>query len=196
MIFKYIYISRQKRIVNIDILIANLIKVKKREKQISLVTSNKKEAYKENGALQITFYQWLNNTYRKHTEWREKDFLFYIFFSFACFVSLRFGVLLYSHQIGQNQIIKRLFSQWQSLFLNNNVSNVFFFFLIFLLSYLSYCTWLYFSVNLFCKKRQKNIIFYGGETINHSSIYLLFDLLWCQKKKLFKYINCDIFQNI
>ena len=46
LIFKYhIYISREKRILNIDILIANLIKVKKREKQISIDTINKREAY-------------------------------------------------------------------------------------------------------------------------------------------------------
>ena len=44
MIFKYyIYISREKRTLNIDILIANLIKVKKREKQISIVAINKRE---------------------------------------------------------------------------------------------------------------------------------------------------------
>ena len=56
-IFKYyIYISREKQILNIDILIANLIKVKKREKQIS-VTINVREAYKKSGALLITFYQ-------------------------------------------------------------------------------------------------------------------------------------------
>ena len=50
MIFKY-YIyrerkTREKRIVNIDIRIANLIKLKKSEKQISIVTINKREAYK------------------------------------------------------------------------------------------------------------------------------------------------------
>ena len=46
LIFKYyIYISREKRTLNIDILIANLIKVKKREKQISIVTINKREAH-------------------------------------------------------------------------------------------------------------------------------------------------------
>ena len=62
MIFKY-YIyrekkTREKRIVNIDILIANLIKLKKSEKQISIVTINKREAYKrERAALQIKFYQ-------------------------------------------------------------------------------------------------------------------------------------------
>ena len=53
----YIYILREKRILNIDILIANLIKVKKREKQISIGIINKREAYKKSGALQITFYQ-------------------------------------------------------------------------------------------------------------------------------------------
>ena len=48
LIFKYyIYISKEKRILNIDILIANLIKVKKRKKQISIVTINKREAYKK-----------------------------------------------------------------------------------------------------------------------------------------------------
>ena len=46
LIFKYYtYISRQKRILNRDNLIANLIKAKKREEQISLVTSNKREVY-------------------------------------------------------------------------------------------------------------------------------------------------------
>ena len=48
LIFKYhIYISRETRILNIDILIANLIKVKKMEKQISIFTTNKREAYKK-----------------------------------------------------------------------------------------------------------------------------------------------------
>ena len=40
----YIYISREKRVLHIDILITNLIKVKRREKQINLVTNNKIEA--------------------------------------------------------------------------------------------------------------------------------------------------------
>ena len=58
LIFKYyIHISREKRTLNIDILIANLIKVKKREKQISIATISKREAYKKSGALQITFCQ-------------------------------------------------------------------------------------------------------------------------------------------
>ena len=43
----YIYISREKRTLNIDILIANLIKAKKREKQISIGTINKRGAYKK-----------------------------------------------------------------------------------------------------------------------------------------------------
>ena len=48
LIFKYyIYISRKKRTLSIDILIANLIKVKKREEKISIVTINKRETYKK-----------------------------------------------------------------------------------------------------------------------------------------------------
>ena len=58
LIFKYyIYISREKRILNIDILIANSVKVKKRERRISIGTINKREAHQKIGALQITFYQ-------------------------------------------------------------------------------------------------------------------------------------------
>ena len=53
----YIYISREKWILNIDILLAKLIKVKKREKQISIVAINKREPYKKNDALQVTFCQ-------------------------------------------------------------------------------------------------------------------------------------------
>ena len=40
LIFKYIYISREKRTLNTDILIANLRKVKKREKEISICKQN------------------------------------------------------------------------------------------------------------------------------------------------------------
>ena len=43
--------------LNIDILLAKLIKVKKREKQISIVAINKREPYKNNDALQVTFCQ-------------------------------------------------------------------------------------------------------------------------------------------
>ena len=47
-IFKYYtYLSREKRIRNIDILIANFMKVKKREKQISIATINKRETFKK-----------------------------------------------------------------------------------------------------------------------------------------------------
>ena len=52
LIFKYyICILREKRILNIDVLIANLTKVKKREKQISIATSNKREAYKKKSCI-------------------------------------------------------------------------------------------------------------------------------------------------
>ena len=48
LIFKYYsYISREKQILNVDILIANFKNVKKSEKQISIVTINKSEAYKK-----------------------------------------------------------------------------------------------------------------------------------------------------
>ena len=58
LIFKYyIYISREKWTLNIDVLIANLIKVKKKEKQTSIVPSVKEKHTKKSGALQITFYQ-------------------------------------------------------------------------------------------------------------------------------------------
>ena len=45
----------EKRVLHIDIQTANLITVKKREKQISLVTSNKGETYLENSTLQLAF---------------------------------------------------------------------------------------------------------------------------------------------
>ena len=45
----------EKRVLHIDIQTANLITVKEREKQISLVTSNKGETYLKNSALQIPF---------------------------------------------------------------------------------------------------------------------------------------------
>ena len=48
LIFKcYNYISGEKQTLNIDILIANSIKVKKKEKRISIVTINKREAHKK-----------------------------------------------------------------------------------------------------------------------------------------------------
>ena len=48
LIFEYhIYISKKKRTLNIDILIPNLIKVKMREKQISIGTINETEGYKK-----------------------------------------------------------------------------------------------------------------------------------------------------
>ena len=41
----YDHRSREKHIFNIDILINNLIEIKKKEKQISLVNNNKTETY-------------------------------------------------------------------------------------------------------------------------------------------------------
>ena len=45
----------EKRVLHIDIQTVNIITLKKREKQISLVTSNKGETYLKNSALQIPF---------------------------------------------------------------------------------------------------------------------------------------------
>ena len=77
LIFKYYtYISRQKRILNRDNLIANLIKAKKREEQISLVTSNKREVY-----IYIYFWMWEG----------EKE----IFFFYCLYVCLDIFILVY-----------------------------------------------------------------------------------------------------
>ena len=58
MIFKYY--REKKLIINKNVIFASLMKVKKRDRQIKLVRSNITEAC-TNGALQITFYQKLNN---------------------------------------------------------------------------------------------------------------------------------------
>ena len=41
----YVYMSREKQILNIDIFIDNLLEKKRKEKQISLVSNNKTETY-------------------------------------------------------------------------------------------------------------------------------------------------------
>ena len=57
MVFKYyVHRSREKYILNTDILIDNLTEIKKEEKQISLASNNTTETYNEKGALQIMFY--------------------------------------------------------------------------------------------------------------------------------------------
>ena len=57
MVFKY-YVrrSREKYILNTDILIDNLTEIKKEEKRMSLASNNTTETYNEKGALQIMFY--------------------------------------------------------------------------------------------------------------------------------------------
>ena len=51
------YIPREKRMLNIDILIGNLINLKRRQKQMSLATTNKREANKKAGVMRhLTFY--------------------------------------------------------------------------------------------------------------------------------------------
>ena len=48
LVFKYyIYISRGKHILNIDILIDNLTEIKKKETRISIVSNNKTETYEK-----------------------------------------------------------------------------------------------------------------------------------------------------
>ena len=58
LVFKYyVYMSRGKHILNIDILIYNLIEIKKKEKRISLISNNKTEAYNEKMVhCSLTFY--------------------------------------------------------------------------------------------------------------------------------------------
>ena len=47
LVFKYyVYRSREKHMLNINLLIDNLIEVKKKEKRISLASNNKTETYK------------------------------------------------------------------------------------------------------------------------------------------------------
>ena len=91
-------------------------------------------------------------------------------FLFACFVELlMFDFLPHSHQIEQNQTIKWIFNEWQSLLLNDYVQNVIFiFFILFIylfiylfIFYLFLYLFIYlfellqlivFSVCMFCKK--------------------------------------------
>ena len=84
----YVYRPREKHILNRDILIHNLIEIKKKEKQISLVSNIKTEEYNKKGALQITFYQRLNNIhYEKHTGWVGRELLFYFFVLYTILVN-------------------------------------------------------------------------------------------------------------
>lgn len=48
LVFKCIYISREKHILTIDVLIDNLMKIKKKEKHISYASKIKTEAYNKN----------------------------------------------------------------------------------------------------------------------------------------------------
>ena len=52
LVFKYyVYRSREKHIHNIDILIDNLIQMKKKEKRISIVSNNKTGTYNRKGCI-------------------------------------------------------------------------------------------------------------------------------------------------
>ena len=65
----YVYRSREKHILNLFILTDNLTEIKKKQKKLALLaTIKQKYTIKNVGALQITFYQWLNNIHHeKHT---------------------------------------------------------------------------------------------------------------------------------
>ena len=78
-------------------------------------------------------------------------------FLFACFVELlMFDFLPHSHQIEQNQTIKWIFNEWQSLLLNDYIQNVIFIFFILFIYLFIYLFELWqlivFSVCMFCKK--------------------------------------------
>lgn len=105
-----IFMLREQRKLHIDTLLATLTKVKIREKQISLVPSNNREAYKK-----MVRYIYFTSNWTIHCE------------NFS-----RRAIVRYRLKIMQEMQ-----------------------FLKFLLSYLRYCSWLYFSWNLFWKKMQK-----------------------------------------
>ena len=83
LIFKYyVHISREKRTLNIDVLIASLIKVKKKDKQISIVTINKRKAYKIHR--------------EKLTGWVRRGFFVYFIVSVFCFFVLIICFFIYT----------------------------------------------------------------------------------------------------
>ena len=86
LIFKcHIYISREKRTLNYGILTANLIKVKKREKQISIATINKREAYKKKWCITDNILPFtLNNTSWK-AHWVGGKEIFCSLYLFVCY---------------------------------------------------------------------------------------------------------------
>ena len=58
-----------------------------KEKKTNLVSKNKTGTYSKNAALQITFYQWLNDIYdEKDTGWVGRGFLFCLFVLFVFLV--------------------------------------------------------------------------------------------------------------
>ena len=71
----YIPISREKRTLKIDILVANLIKVREREKQISICTISKREAYKK----------------VVHCRYNFLFLIFCLFYLFVCFFNYFFA---------------------------------------------------------------------------------------------------------
>ena len=58
LVFKYyVYRSREKHLLNKDILLDNLIEINKKEKQVSLVRNNKTKIYNKNWCITYTVFQ-------------------------------------------------------------------------------------------------------------------------------------------
>ena len=58
LVFKYyVYRSREKHLLNKDILLDNLIEINKKEKQVSLVHNNKTKIYNKNWCVAYTVFQ-------------------------------------------------------------------------------------------------------------------------------------------
>ena len=89
----FVYRSREKQILDIDFLIDNQIQIQKKEKRRTLLATIKQIHTIENGALQITFFQRLDNMhYEKHTGSAGRRLLlslcFVYIFSLICIIFL------------------------------------------------------------------------------------------------------------
>ena len=83
----FVYRSREKQILDIDFLIDNQIQIQKKEKRRTLLATIKQIHTIENGALQITFFQRLDNMhYEKHTGLVGRRLLFCLFVLFTFLV--------------------------------------------------------------------------------------------------------------
>ena len=89
----YILISREKRTLKINILIANLMKVRKREKQISICTISRREAYKKVVHCRYIFASILII----HRGWMGRGFFvcFICLYAFLLFACMLFYIYLF-----------------------------------------------------------------------------------------------------